>query len=286
MRKLVSFCVAAITLLIATIGCAGSAIPSTSPDAISTIVAATLRAITPAASPTPPAPTVLAPTVQPASSSVPPTQAVVAPPLLLSDATRIVFLNGATTGVVSAPISAGQVQNYVLQAFQAQPMLVAVDSVDQDVTLSIKTQGGTSMLNAAARQTTWQGTLPQTEDYYLTVHAGATTENFTLTVTIPSRIKFAEGAISAKTSGKTVGGYNVTYTVFAIKDQKMTVDLTNFSGDAALTIYGFTDGQPYLRSVAERTSFTFKLPSTQDYIIEVVPRAGSVVNYLMSIQIQ
>jgi hypothetical protein len=163
---------------------------------------------------------------------------------------------------------------------------VNVDSLNQDVTLSIKTQGGTTMLNAAAKQSTWQGSLPQTEDYYLTIHGGATTENFTLNVVIPARIKFPEGADTVKVTGKTVGGYNVLYTLFAIKDQKMSVDLSNLSGDAALTIYGFNDGQPYVRSVTEQTSFTFRLPSTQDYIVEVVPRAGSTVSYLMTIKIQ
>ena len=200
--------------------------------------------------------------------------------------TRIDFLTGATAGIVSAPIQAGETQSYVLQALQGQLMLVNVDSSNHDVTLSIKTQGGTSMLNASAHQSTWQGTLPQTEDYYLTVYGGASTENFTLSVTIPWQIRFTEGAISAKTIGKTVAGYNVAYTVFAAKGQKMTVILENLSGDAALTIYGFTDGQPYVNTMSPQTTFTFKLPATQDYIIEVVPSAGSVVNYLLNVQIQ
>jgi hypothetical protein len=107
-----------------------------------------------------------------------------------------------------------------------------------------------------------------------------------LTVTIPSRIKFSEGASSAKISGKTAGGFNVLYTAFAIKGQKMSVELGNLSGEAALTIYGYTDGTPYVRYVSEQTSFAFTLPSTQDYIIEVVPKAGSVVSYLLVVKIQ
>jgi hypothetical protein len=206
--------------------------------------------------------------------------------VVVPGATRISFLTDATSAVITSPIPAGETQTYVLQAFQGQPMLVNVDSLNHDITLSIKTQGGTSMLNASAHQSTWQGTLPQTEDYYISVHGGASTENFTLNVTIPSRIKFAAGAISGKVRGKTVAGYNAIYTVFAVKDQKMSVDLTSLSGDAALTIYGFSDGQPYVRYVSEQTSFSFKLPSTQDYIIEVVPRAGSVVSFLLNVQIQ
>ena len=273
-------------ILIVTAACAGTAVPTSSPDAIDTIVAATMAAITPAPSQTPiPATPTTTPLLLPTASL--PTQPVGAPTIIVVPAaTRITFLTGATMGVVSGPIQPGQVINYVLQAAQGQPMLVDVGSPDHDVTLSIRTQGGTNMLNASAHQTSWQGSLPQTEDYYLSVHGGATAENFTMTVTIPSRIKFAEGADSAKVSGRTVAGYDVAYTLFALKDQKMTVELSGLSGNAALTIWGWNDGQPYVRSVTEQTSFSFRLPATQDYIIQVVPQAGSTVSYVMSVKIQ
>jgi hypothetical protein len=219
------------------------------------------------------------PPPQPTGSSMPPTVPV-------PGATRLTFLNGATVGMVSAPIQAGQSQNYVLQAFQGQPMFVYVGSLNNDVTLSIKRQDGTTILSAAAQQTSWQGSLPQTENYYLTIHGGASTENFSLTVTVPSRIQFAAGADSATVSGKTVSGYDLSYTVFAAKGQNMSVDLENLSSKASLSIYGFTDGQRYVRSETGQTSFHFVLPSTQDYIIVVVPLAGSVVSYTITVKIQ
>ncbi len=286
MRKGLPYLALAILVLVATLACVGSAVPTTSPGAVSTIVVQTMEAIARNATPTPAQPTIAPPTPQPAGASQPPTLPASAPTVAVPAATRISFLTDATAGVVSGPIGPGETQTYVLQAFQAQPMLVEVNSLNNDVTISMRTQGGTNMLSASAQQSTWVGTLPQTEDYYLTVHGGATTENFTLTVTIPSRIKFGQGATSAKVTGKTTGGYDVTYTVFAIKDQKMSVDLSNLSGEAALTIYGFTDGQPYVRSATGKTTFSFVLPATQDYIIQVVPQAGSVVSYLMTVKIQ
>ncbi len=286
MRNAVRVCLASCFILAVGAACAGTGIPNSSPDTIGTMIAATMAAITPATSEASAVPTASVPTAAVTGTSIPPTLQPSMPTLALPSATRITFLDGATTGFVSASVPAGGSVNYVLQAGQGQVMMVNVDSPNHDVTVSIKTQGGTSMLNAAADQSTWQQALPQTEDYYLTIHGGASDENFTLTVTIPSRIKFAEGADSVKLTGKTVGGYNVLYTAFAIKDQKMSVELSNLSGDAALTIYGYTDGTPYVRYVSEQTSFSFKLPSTQDYIIEVVPRAGSVVTYLMTVKIQ
>ncbi len=286
MRKSLRIWLAACMVLIISAACAVSGIPSTSPDSISTIVAATMAAIPPAATQTMALPTIALPTIGPTATSAPPTLQPVIPTVALPSANRISFLQDATTGVVTGTIQAGGSHNYVLQAGQGQIMMVNVDSTNHDVTLSIKTQGGTSMLNAAAGQSTWQQALPMTEDYYITLHGGAVTENFTLTITIPSRIRFAEGADSAKLSGTTAGGFNVLYAAFAAKGQKMSVDLSNLSGDAALTIYGYTDGTPYVRYVSEQTSFSFTLPSTQDYIIEVVPRAGSVVSYVMTVKIQ
>lgn len=268
-------------ILAATMACVGSgtAVPTTSPDEVATVVAATMHAITPLASPTAVPPTFAPPTLPPTFPPIPPTQSLPA-------ATRINFLTGATTGQVSAPIQPGQSQFYVLKALQGQPMIAMVFSLNSDVTLSIRTQGGTWLLNPSAKQTTWQSTLPQTEDYYIGVYGGATTENFTLSVEIPARIKFAVGKDSATVSGQTVAGYNVAYVVFASQGQKMNVDLNGTGGNGALTIYGFSDGQPYLRSVTEQTSFSMTLPSSQDYIIEVVPRAGMVVNYTLVVKIK
>ena len=269
-------------ILMVTVACLGSTYPTQVPNAVDTIVAATMRAITPANTATVPVsatpiatPTFVIPTL-------PPVGATLVPP----PATRINFLSKATTGVVTGPISPGQSQYFVLNASVGQPLIVMVNSLNNDVTLSIRTQGGTWMLNAAAHQTTWQSMLPKTEDYYIGVYGGDTTENFTLTIVIPSRIKFATGSITATVNGQTVGGYNVAYTVLALKSQLMTVKLNGVANNAALMIHGYSDGQPYLRSETEQTSFNLKLPATQDYIIEVVPKTGQVVTYTLQLIIK
>ena len=201
-------------------------------------------------------------------------------------ATRINFLNGASVGVVSAPIAPGQTQNYVLDAFQSQPMFVYVASASNDVSVSITTENGATILPAADKKNSWQGALPQTGDYYLSIHPGAATENFTLTVTVPWRLQFSQGANSATISGKTVAGYDVSYTVFAAKGQTMKVHLDQMSSKASLSIYGFADGQNYLRSDAGQRGYQFMLPATQDYIVVVVPMPGLEVNYILTVQVQ
>ncbi len=269
-----------------TLACGATATPIAplSQSDVATIVAATIQALT-AQAPTSIPPTAIPPTATPLSTAVP-TFPPVQPTQILPASTRINFLLGTTTGSVTGTIQAGETKTYVLEASQGQPMIVMTNSFNNDVTMSIKTKGGTSILSAASKLSNWQGTLPTTEDYYISIYGGATAENFTLSVEIPARIKFAANADSANVSGKTVGGDNVAYTVFASQGQNMKVDLNGVGSNAALTIYGFSDGQPYIRSVTGATTFNFKLPLTQDYIIEVVPMAGQVVNYTLVINIK
>ncbi|MGE5073443.1 MAG: hypothetical protein ACM3MF_08445 [Anaerolineae bacterium] len=217
-------------------------------------------------------------------SPAPQATAIVATPT--SQAARITFLNGATVGTVNDVLNAGESKDYVLQASQGQPMIVYVASANVDVTVSIRRQDGTPVSRPDAHEISWQDTLRQTGDYYITVHGGTTREYFTLTVTVPSRIEFANGAVAAGVTGQTVGGYNVVYVIAASKGQKMRVELSNLSARASLSIYGFTDGQRYLRSDAGETSYNFTLPTTQDYIVVVVPDGGSVVSYMMTVVVQ
>ncbi len=265
---------AGLGLLSAIVACFGEVPATTSPATISTIVVATMRAITP-----PPATATAAPASPTSIPAIPTATSSVT-------ATRVNFLGGATTGVVSGPIAPGQTLAYVLQAGQGQPMLVRVDSPQNDVTLSISTQGGTSLLSASARQTSWQGTLPQTEDYVITLYGGAATQQFTLVIEIVSRINFATGTDQIKISGTTPSGYSVAYVVFALQNQKMDVEIYGVGRNAALTVWGYANGKTYLRAANNKTNFSFTVPRTQDYILEIDPKAGAILSYVIYVRIQ
>ena len=162
-------------------------------------------------------------------------------------------------------------------------MIAMVDLFSHDVTMTIKTAGGTSLLNAGQNLNT---ILPITDDYYIMIFGGASAENFTLTVETPAQISFDIGKNNAMRSGKTAGGYVVSYVIFAQQGQNMEVDLNGVGKSAALTVYGFSDGQPYIRSVTGATTFTMKLPTSQDYIIDIVPNAGNEVNYTLIVTVK
>jgi len=271
--------IALLAIFVAIAACTGpnSAIPSPAPNDVATIVAATMQAIQAQASPT-----AIPPTASPTPLAASPTAPLLPPTPVLPAATRINFLTDATAGVVTGTIQPGQSLYYVLNAAQGQPMIAMIDSLNHDVTMTVKTAGGTSLLNAGQNLS---ALLPVSEDYYITVMGGAASENFTLTVKIPARISFAFGKYDTYLIGRTVGGYVASYVIFAQQGQSMDVELNGVGKEAALTIYGLSDGQPYIRSVTGATTFSLKLPISQDYIIDVVPNAGQEIGFTLVVSV-
>jgi hypothetical protein len=266
--------IVAAVLILTTLACgAGPATPNA--DEVSTVVAGTLQALTPLASPTVAplaAATSTSTTVPPAANNLP-------------SATRINFAPGGTESQVEGSTQAGQTLHFVVGASKDQPMIVSLSSPDFDAKLSVFGANGTVLLPASQQLTSWQGLLPATQDYYfdITSSSGA---DFLLNVIIPARLKFASGQNQIVLDGKTTDIYGITYVLYALAGQKMDVKLNTDPSVAALTIYGFTDGQPYARAQNGITDFSMTLPTTQDYIIHVVPHTDQVVNYKVTIKVQ
>ncbi|MBN1451105.1 MAG: hypothetical protein JW963_08835 [Anaerolineales bacterium] len=275
-----------VTLASMTLACSGSSEPSQPERGVEQVVPTTMKTMTPKPGPTltplptftPAPPTEIPPTT--ASTSLPP------PAPGLPAATRINFARGTTYGTATGTIQGGQTLHYVLKAQLGQPMLASVSSPNNDVTMSIIAENGATLLMASQASTNWQGTLPATQDYYFQLFGGANAEDFSLWVSIPSRVQFDRGAISATVGGATVDGYIASYVVAAQGGQNMNIVLMPNPNVAALTIWGFSDGQPYMRAQMGSTTFNMQLPSTQDYIINVVPQGGQEVDFTMTIEIR
>jgi hypothetical protein len=258
--------------------------PGLPPGFLATTVALTLQAVTPAAYPSAEA------TVIPATLTPPPSTATSAPAPIntsLPSGTRINFATGATAGVTEGQIAPGQVKDFLVGAAAGQPLIVSVDSPNHDVTFSVTGgKDGSVLLSPSEKSSSWQTMLTVTQDYLIQVAGGTSAGNFTLNVNTPARINFEPGAVSAQRSGSTPGGWNVSYVLRANAGQKMKLQLDAPAGNAVLSMYGYQDGQPYLRYVVESTTFEMNLPATQDYIIQVVPRAGEVANYTLNIEVK
>lgn len=94
----------------------------------------------------------------------------------------------------------------------------------------------------------------------------------------PIRIQFPPGGTSATVSGSVQFPDRPQYVLRALTGQEMTVEIFSPGGQANFAIQGVSDGQPYKRLENESRSFTFRLPTTQDYLISVATPGGAT-NY-------
>ncbi|MBX3082677.1 MAG: hypothetical protein KF716_13650 [Anaerolineae bacterium] len=89
-------------------------------------------------------------------------------------------------------------------------------------------------------------------------------------------ITFAAGATSATLVNQYVAAGSVSqYTLRAMAGQVMTVQITSVSPTLALTIYGASDGVPFVRSDFGLSVWTGTLTINQVYVIQVVNRGGA-----------
>lgn len=200
--------------------------------------------------------------------------------------TRINFAPGATYGSTTGTIQIGETKSFVLKAMKGQPLLASVSSKNNDIAMSIVSDDKVELLPAEQNRSSWQGSLPASQDYYIEIFGAQETEIFSLLVSIPSRIKFDPGTTSSSVSGRTLDGYAVSYVIAAQGGQTLDIQLKSNPDVAALTVWGFSDGQPYMRSVMGSTTFNMQLPSTQDYIINVVPQGDKEVDFTMQVVIK
>lgn len=215
-----------------------------------------------------------------------PTATTTVPTATVPSVTRVLFTAGATAAVEQGIVQPGHVINYVLGAQANQPMILLLSSTNQDVTLAVYEANGNVLLDPSKKYNTWYWRLPTTEDYTIRVIGGVNGENYTLTIKIASRINFTSGATSATVSGSTVNGYVISYAIYCKSGQTMTLTLTAPTSSASLDVFGLAYGQLLLKETAQATSWTGSLPADQDYIIEVVPNAGQVLAYSLTVKVK
>ena len=263
-----------LAALVLQAACAPTAVASTSPDAIATIVAATQLA----------APTYTA--LPPSTRTPSPTPTPLPTPILGTPESPVLLrmLNGATSALIEGQISPGETQSFAVRGIQGQPMLVQLESSAGDAALSMMSQGGTFFIRPRVADF-WRGVLPQAGMYYLGVYGGAQPTDFRLSVTLVSRVVFKEGEDTATVTGRTPDGTLSALSVFGLKGSKITLTLSGTGTEAAMGIEGFADRKPYLDASDDKRSFTFVVPVTQDYIVKIVPEAGATTNYVFDVRV-
>ncbi|MEJ2749265.1 MAG: hypothetical protein P8183_15370, partial [Anaerolineae bacterium] len=150
---------------------------------------------------------------------------------------RIQFAPGATSAEIDSQLPAEGVAVYVLGASAGQIMTVDLFSQDENMRLEVHDSSG-GWLDGQITATMWQGQLPATADYIIRVLDGAPNADYTLRVTIPSRIQFAPGAVSAQVQGDLAAHESDDYILGAAAGQTMTVNITSPNSNVLLTIVG------------------------------------------------
>jgi hypothetical protein len=183
---------------------------------------------------------------------------------------QIVFAAGATSASITGAVAGGGAQDYRIRAGAQVLMLVDLSAAANTYLEIIGRTDGKALLLASAKATHWQGVVPSSQEYLVRVISKGEGASYNLLVTIPRRITFARGAVSANTAGTVVAGGINSYVLRALSGQTMTAAIPAPNTGLALEIYGLTDGQPLVRASLGQTTWTGKLPATQDYIIKVV----------------
>lgn len=150
---------------------------------------------------------------------------------------RIQFAKGATSATLSSPVQYGVPQDYdlvggyVLRALAGQRMRVNLSSPHGTVLLGIVGADGVPLKRYEVGDSTWDGILPTTQDYFLRAFgAGGPDSRFTLSVWIsplgqaaPTRIRFAPGTTSAVVGGSLAPGGSARYVLWAARGQRMGI---------------------------------------------------------------
>ncbi|MCE1254125.1 MAG: hypothetical protein LWX83_11330, partial [Anaerolineae bacterium] len=194
---------------------------------------------------------------------------------------RLLLNAGATSLSTSDSIKAGNQVNYLAGASAGNHLMVALDSADSSLALQIIAPNGQVLLGAAQHARYWQADLPLNGDYQISVVAGSADAGFGLTLTFPVRISYAAGASSSATAGHISSHDTNTYLLRAMQGQNMNVVIDSPNRIVLLTIYGLTDGNPYIRHVSGASEFSFTLPMTQDYVIECFNSNDAPVDYTL-----
>jgi hypothetical protein len=101
------------------------------------------------------------------------------------DTIRIQFAPAATSATVGGALVSGGTQRYVLQAQAGQTMDVALVTRARDALLEVTGADGTVLKGAADDGQSWQGSLPTSQDYIITLTGGATGAPYQLRLAIP-----------------------------------------------------------------------------------------------------
>lgn len=196
-----------------------------------------------------------------------------------SGLTRVRFARGTSSGIVSDSLEADEVRGYLLGAVRGQVMILHAITwssrrdAESDATAKVQVfslDDGSELSAALGEGPSWSGRLPASGDYVVRVSATGPTA-YTLALQIPRR--FSPGAGTGPTAaivGTAPTRAPVDYIILGREGQTLAATIPE--GDpATLHVYGLDRGDQLAPLADHRKEWGGPLPSTQDYIVSVVP---------------
>jgi hypothetical protein len=195
--------------------------------------------------------------------------------------TRVRFARGTTSGVVNDSLPAGGERAYLLGALQGQVMLahaIAWSGAGGGTVVRVFRPDGGELAAPGGVGPLWTGRLPLSGDYVVRVRATDGPAGYTLAVQIPRRVVVDRENPSTSFAGVAPSRAPVDYLIKGERGRALDVELRTVDGGTHLHIYGLDDGAQLAPLADRRQRFGAPLPSTQDYVISVVP-AGEGARY-------
>jgi hypothetical protein len=193
---------------------------------------------------------------------------------------RIRFAPGATSATFQGQLKAAESYQYVLRLLAHQ--LLEADVFEQGVSMVI--QGADGTMVAQPGTTGFRGYVPTTQDYLVTVTAGKAPASYTLQLIVPARITFGRGGASGAVQGVLAPQGRGHYVVRASAGQTLSVFTHAGQGEVILVIFG-VDGDVLISDHAGAMTFTGKLPTTEDYLIDLVSVGPQPATFTMTVTI-
>jgi hypothetical protein len=211
---------------------------------------------------------------------------------------RIQLARGATSATRSSPQQqcfpqgVEVVGGYALRALAGQTMRVSINSPGHNTYLTITGANGSALKYYDDWNTSWEGVLPATQDYYLLPVAVGKDARFTINLSISplspptaTRIRFAPGAESAQISVQLAFGASARYVLWAAKGQRMEVNIWPVSGNPPVGIdlaVSAPNGQAWQLGEG---GVIDPLPVSGDYFITLTQPGGSSKRATLQVRI-
>jgi hypothetical protein len=191
---------------------------------------------------------------------------------------RIRFARGTTSGIVNDSLPADGERAYLVGALQGQVMLAhAIAWSDQGrgtggrTSVRVYRADGTELPAPGGAGPLWSGRLPITGDYVVRVEATGGPAPYTLAVQIPRRVVLDRENPSASYSGLAPSRAPVDFLIRGERGRLLQVELRSEDRPSHLHIYGLDDGAQLSPLADRRQRYAGPFPSTQDYVVSVVP---------------